>query len=195
MQRTPRLSRNSQSSLSIDDVMSLPGVSNVAEFPLSESAVVCTTASPVSTPQIVVSSIVTASSGPPPQLAASSVVVSPIFPSRMAAPSMSTMPPFGQLASSPLNFPFQPTVGSPVSPGMGPSFSATSRPSWPPIASVQDPRLASFPRAQGSHPSGTPFLFSSQYPVPGPSGSIPESTFPRSVFLGPRNSCASFFSR
>ena len=149
-----------------------------------------------STPQLVASTIASSAPALSPHLAASSVLSSPIFPPRMAAPSlvptaafMVVLPPVPSSGSSttmfnPQSFPPQQALGPSIASSVAPPCTLPSMPQLPLFAQAQVPQLATVPVAQGN----IFVCFFSQCPVSGAGVAVPGVRFPGHAAMAPCSS-------
>ena len=196
MHRSAKSSRTRVSSLP----SSVPEVAMASPTSPSQAAssllVLTAITSSVSTPELVASTLASTSSALPSHLYASSLLASPIFPARVASPSLApALPamavpvqrqpgPTSNFQSG--NFPQTPLVQAP---SMGPYVGSSSHlppvPQWPATTPGFQPHSASFPLGQTQQAiiPGTPSLFPSNYPVAGPGSVLPGSIAPRLCVL------------
>ena len=173
--------------------MSFPDESTPSPAATASSSSINTTIVASSTPQLVASTLASTAPALSQHLAASSVLSSPIFPPRVAAPSLvpaaafpmvlPTVPSPGSTGFiNPQRFPPQQAFGPPVAPNVSPTSTVPRVPQLLPFAQTQLPQLATVPAGQGNPTfPGTPSLFFNQYPVPGVS--IPGVRFPGHCFV------------
>ena len=174
--------------------MSFPDESTPSPAATASSSSINTTIVASSTPQLVASTLASTAPALSQHLAASSVLSSPIFPPRVAAPSLvpaaafpmvlPTVPSPGSTGFiNPQRFPPQQAFGPSVAPNDSPTSTVPRVPQLLPFAQTQLPQLATVPAGQGNPTfPATPSLFFNQYPVSGPGVSIPGGSFPRSLF-------------
>ena len=161
--------------------MSFPDESTPSPAATASSSSINTTIVASSTPQLVASTLASTAPALSQHLAASSVLSSPIFPPRVAAPSLvpaaafpmvfPTVPSPGSTGFiNPQRFPPQQAFGPSVAPNVSPTSTVPRVPQLLPFAQTQLPQLATVPAGQ-ANPTfpGTPslFLISTRSPVPG----------------------------
>ena len=175
--------------------MSFRDVSTPSPDATASSSSINTTIVASSSPQLVASTLASTAPSLSQHLAASSVMSSPIFPPRVAAPSLvpaaafpMVLPTVPSLGSTGFinhqRFPPQQAFGPSVAPNVSPISTVPSVPHLLPFTQTQLPQLATVPAGQGNPTfPGTPSLFFNQYPVPGPGVSIPGVHFPGHGFV------------
>ena len=151
--------------------MSFPDDSTPSLAATSSSSSINTTIVASSTPQLVASTLASTAPALSQHLAASSMLSSPIFPPRVAAPSLvpaaafpmvlPTVPSPGSTGFiNPQRFPPQQAFGPSVAPNVSPTSTVPSVPQLLPFALTQLPQLATVPAGQGNPTfPGTPSLF------------------------------------
>ena len=179
--------------------LSIPQVSiaSPASLPVvAPTKMVSSAITSVSTPQLVASTHASNATALPSHLQASSVLASPPFPARLAAPSLAPILPSLAVPRQALNF--QPSSLN---------FSQITQHQEPPVgsyvgSSASVPMVLQLPSTDQRFKSqsatslasqtqvlpGTPFLFTNNYPVAGPSGLTPGSCFPGHFFSSPGSS-------
>jgi hypothetical protein len=175
--------------------MSFPDESTPSPAATASSSSINTTFVASSTPQLVASTLASTAPALSQHLAASSILSSPIFPPRVAAPSLvpaaafpmvlPTVPSLGSTGFiNPQRFPPQQAFGPSVAPHVSPTSTVPSVPQLLPFTQTQLPQLVTVPAGQGNPTfPGTPSLFFNQYPVSGPGVSIPGVRFPGHGFV------------